>query len=295
MRLGAVFPQGELPADGAAVRAWLEGVVELGFDHILVFDHVVGAHRPSHAGLPGYYRLEHLFHEALVVLGFAAAVAPELGLATGVVVSPQRQTALLAKQMAEIDVLSGGRLRCGIGVGHGPVQYEALGMDFESRGPRIEEQIELLRRFWTEEYFDFDGRWDKIVQAGINPRPVQRPIPIWIGGSSDAALRRAARLADGFFPNTTTAREGGWPATLERLHGWIEDAGRDPDAFGLEPWIDVGEGTPDDWAAKAEEWRQLGAKYLSLSTALAPVDTGPGVCPPEYHLERLRDVVAAIS
>src|SRR5581483_9912585 len=188
----------------------------------------------------------------------------------GVLVLPQRQTALVAKQAAAIDVLSGGRLRLGVGLGWNHVEFEALGEEFSDRGRRSEEQIEVLRRLWTEPVVDFEGRWHRIPAAGINPLPVQRPIPIWIGGSAEAAIRRTARLADGFFPQRPL--EGGWEATLERLREWAEEAGRDPDSIGIEIRLDAAQGAPDDWRREADEWRTLGATHASVQTMRGGLD-----------------------
>jgi probable F420-dependent oxidoreductase len=280
VRIGAVFPQNEIGPGPGGIRAFAEGVQELGFDHLLAFDHVLGADRQRHAHLVGPYRAEHLFHEILVVFGYVAAIAPGLELVTGVVIAPQRQTALLAKQAAEIDVLTGGRFRCGLGIGWNDVEYEALGMSFTNRGRRFEEQIELLRRLWTEPVLDFEGRWHTVTAAGINPLPVRQPIPIWIGGSAEPALRRAARLADGYFPQRPL--QGGWAATLEQMRGWLEEAGRDPDAFGIDARVAVGTGTPDEWRAAADEWRSLGATHVTLNA------DGGGLEAPDAHLERLQ-------
>ena len=205
-----------------------------------------------------------MFHEILVLFGYLAGVAPGLELVTGVVITGQRQTALLAKQAAEIDVLTGGRFRLGLGIGWNPVEYEALGMNFHDRGRRLEEQIDLMRRLWTEPVIDYDGRWHKVTAAGLNPLPVQRPIPIWIGGSAERALRRTALLADGFFPQRPL--EGGWPATMEQMRAWVEEAGRDWESFGVEQRINVATGTPDDWRQAMDEWRELGATHISLVT-----------------------------
>jgi probable F420-dependent oxidoreductase len=287
VKLGAGFPQTEIGADVGGVRAFAQGVAELGFDHLLAYDHVLGADRERHGHLVGPYRTEHMFHEILVLFGYVAGVAPGLELVTGVVIAPQRQTALLAKQAAEVDVLAGGRLRLGLGIGWNDVEYEALGMDFSNRGRRFDEQIELLRRFWTEPVFDFAGRWHRVTAAGINPLPVQRPIPIWIGGSAERALRRAALVADGFFPQRPL--EGGWPATLERMRGWAEEAGRDWSAFGIEQRISVADGNPDAWRAQAEEWLGLGATHLSVVTM------GGGLAGPDAHLERLSEARAALA
>ena len=287
MRLGAVFPQTEIGADPGGVRAYVEAVQELGFDHLVAYDHVLGASAAVHTHLAGPYREQHLFHEILVLFGYAAAVAPELELVTAVVIAPQRQTALLAKQAAELDVLTGGKFRLGLGIGWNDVEYEALGTNFRDRGKRFEEQIELLRLLWQEPVLTFEGRWHRVTAAGLNPLPIQRPIPIWIGASSEPALRRAARLADGFFPQRPL--EGGWPATMERIRAWIEEAGRDPAAFGVEARIAVDTGTPDEWRAAADEWRRLGATQLSMVTL------GGGLAGPDAHLERLREVREALS
>jgi probable F420-dependent oxidoreductase len=220
-----------------------------------------------------------MFHEIMVLFGYLAAIVPGLELVTAVVIAPQRQTALLAKQAAEIDVLTDGRFRLGLGIGWNDVEYEALGMDFSNRGRRLEEQIELMRRLWTEPVFDFEGRWHTVTAAGINPFPVQRPIPIWIGGSAERALRRAAVSADGLFPQRPL--EGGWAATLEQMRAWAEEAGRDWSAFGIDQRISLASGGADDWRAVAEEWVGLGATHLTL------VSGGAGFTSPDEHLERL--------
>lgn len=286
MKLGVVFPQTEIGADPAGIREYAQAAQELGFDHLLAYDHVLGADDARHPGLVGPYRTEHMFHEILVLFGYLAAVAPRLELVTGVVITPQRQTALLAKQAAEIDVLTGGRFRLGLGIGWNPVEYEALGMDFSDRGRRFEEQIELLRLLWTEPVLDFQGRWHTVTAAGLNPLPVQRPIPIWIGGSAEPALRRTARLADGYFPQRPL--EGGWPATMELMRAWVEEAGRDWASFGVEQRINVAAGTPDDWREAAEDWRELGATHLSLVTM------GGGLEGTAAHVERLGEAREAL-
>lgn len=287
MRLGVVFPQIEIGADRAGVGAFAQGVEELGFRHLLAYDHVLGADRARHPHLVGPYRAEHMFHEVLVLFGYVAAVAPGLELVTGVVIAPQRQTALLAKQAAEVDILAGGRFRLGLGIGWNDVEYEALGMSFRDRGRRFEEQIELMRLLWTQPVVDFQGRWHRVTAAGLNPLPLQRPIPIWIGGSAEPALRRAARLADGYFPQRPL--EGGWPATIERVRGWVEEAGRDPARFGIDARVSVATGTPEEWRRSAEEWRALGATHLSLVTL------GGGLAGPDAHLARLEEARDALA
>jgi probable F420-dependent oxidoreductase len=286
VKLGVVFPQTEIGADSGGVREFAQAAEELGYDHLLAYDHVLGADRSRHPHLTGPYRTEHMFHEIFVLYGYLAGVAPRLELVSGVVIAPQRQTALMAKQAAEVDVLTGGHFRLGLGIGWNDVEYEALGMSWRDRGRRFEEQIELMRMLWTEPVIDFDGRWHKVTAAGLNPLPVQRPIPIWIGGSAEVALRRTARLADGYFPQRPL--EGGWPATMEAMRQWVEEAGRDWSTFGVEQRIQVGTGTPDEWRQAMEEWRGLGATHISVVTMGGGLE-GAG------HIERLRQAKEALT
>src|SRR4051812_16403800 len=280
MRVGVVFPQTEIGADRGGVRAYVEAVRDLGFAHLVAYDHVVGADRSQHPGFSGPYTHETLFHEPFVLFGYAAAIAPELELVPGVIILPQRQTALVAKQAAEVDVLTGGRFRLGIGIGWNDVEYVALGQDFRTRARRFEEQIALLRRLFQEPVVTHEGRFDRIEAAGINPLPIQRPIPLWIGGSAEPALRRAARLADGFFPQRPL--EGDWDRTIELMRGWVEEAGRDSSSFGIEPRLHLSEGGPDDWRRRADEWRARGATHVALNTM------DGGLVGVDAHVERLR-------
>jgi probable F420-dependent oxidoreductase len=287
MRVGVVFPQTEIGTDPAGVRAYAEAVEGLGFTHLTSYDHVLGADPAGHPGFSGPYTAGSIFHEPLVLYGYLAAVAPTLELVTGIVILPQRQTALVAKQAAEVDILTGGRFRLGVGQGWNAVEYEALGMDWATRGPRMEEQIELLRRLWQEPVLSFEGRFHTITAAGINPLPVQRPIPIWMGGSSVPALKRIARLADGYFPLRTPLEEG-WAGTFERMREWRREAGRDPGDLGIEARIDVATGTPEEWHGAAEEWRALGATHLSINTMRG------GLEGPEAHIHRIAEAGAAV-
>ena len=289
MRVGVVFPQTEIGADPGGVRAYAEAVEGLGFTHLTSYDHVLGADPAGHPGFSGPYTVGSMFHEPFVLYGYLAAVAPKLELVTGIIILPQRQTALVAKQAAEVDILTGGRFRLGVGQGWNAVEYEALGADWAERGLRMEEQIELLRRLWQERELSFEGRFHTITAAGINPLPVQRPIPIWMGGSSVRALERIARLADGYFPLSNPLEEG-WASTLERMREWRREAGRDPDDLGIEARIDTATGTPEDWHRAAEEWRTLGATHLSINTMRG------GLGGPDAHIARVteaRDAVAA--
>ena len=262
MRVGAVFPQTEIGSDPADVRRWATTVEELGYDHILAYDHVLGAGTDTRPGWQGYTS-DSLFHEVFVLYGYLAAVTRRVELVTGVLILPQRQTALVAKQAAEVDVLSGGRLRLGIGVGWNPVEYEALGLSFGDRGVRSEEQITLLRQLWAAPLVTFDGRWERVDNAGINPRPAAGRIPVWFGGASDRTLRRIARIGDGWLPNEDPARGA---ELVQRLRGYAREAGRDPAGIGLEPRLNLARvppaGRPDHVAA----WQRLGATHLTVVT-----------------------------
>ncbi|MEZ4531028.1 MAG: LLM class F420-dependent oxidoreductase [Thermomicrobiales bacterium] len=273
MRIGAVFPQIEFGNDTGAIKEYIQTVEGLGYTHLLAYDHVLSAditHRPAFSGP---YTLRDPFHEVFVFFGYAAALTERIELVTGVLILPQRQTALVAKQAAEVDVLSNGRFRLGIGVGWNEVEYEGLGESFANRGIRSEEQMKLLRALWTNQSIVFDGQWNQVVEAGLNPLPVQRPIPIWLGGYAEATLRRIAAYGDGWFPwrepDSTMA------AALERLWGYTRDAGRDPAEIGLEPKLDVNSGSPDVWHAYVEGWRRLGATHLCVNTMRAGYRT-PG-------------------
>jgi probable F420-dependent oxidoreductase len=287
MKLGVVFPQTEFGSDPHAIRDFAQTAEGLGLSHVLAYDHVLGANPDRPGGWDGVYTHQDAFHEPFVLFGFMAAVTEKLEFATGIVILPQRQTVLVAKQAAALDVLSGGRLRLGVGLGWNAVEYEALGEDFGSRGRRIEEQIALMRRLWTEPLVEFSGTWHAVPDAGLNPMPVQRPIPVWFGGKADAALRRAARLGDGWMPlprEVAHARE-----QLDRLDGYLAEFGRTRAEFGIEPRIDYGGGDPDVWASEIEAWRAEGATHLSLVTMRA------GFQSPAEHVAAMRRFAEALG
>jgi probable F420-dependent oxidoreductase len=295
MELGATFPQTEIGADPVAIRDYAQAVEGQGFGHIVVYDHVVGANpaRPGWEGRRAAYSHESSFHEPFVLFGYLAAATQRLGLVTGVIILPQRQTVLVAKQAAAVDVLSGGRLRLGVGVGWNEVEYEALGMDFATRGRRQAEQIRLLRRLWTEPLVTYDGTWDRITDAGLKPLPVQRPIPIWIGAAqspaaaTDVVLRRIGRLADGWIlvgpagPHV----EASWG----RIRDFAAAAGRDPAGLGLHGGVRYGDGDLDRIRQEYETWRRLGASYVCVNTM------GAGLASPDDHVAALRRVHAVLS
>src|SRR6478609_9288622 len=261
MEIGVVYPQIELGGDPNAVRWIGKAVEDLGFDYLLAYDHVLGAmHDNRTPPLPGPYTERDPFHDPLVMFGYLAGITERIGLATGVLVLPQRQTALVARQAADVDLLCGGRLRLGVGVGWNHVEYEALGQDFRTRGARQEEQIELLRRLFTEPVVDFAGRFDRVDRAALVPKPAQ-PIPIWLGGSSEAAFDRAARLADGFifFGGGIDGTADTWNQVRDRVQG----LGRSVDDFGAD-WVALPHGGVGEVIADVEAWREAGGTHISL-------------------------------
>jgi probable F420-dependent oxidoreductase len=287
MQVGVVFPQTEIGDDPGAVRAYGAAVEELGYAHVLAYDHVLGADPAGHPGWSGPYDVDTSFHEPFVLFGFLAAIT-KLELVTGVIILPQRQTALVAKQAAQIDVLTGGRFRLGVGLGWNRVEYDALGKDFTDRGRRMSEQVALLRRLWTEPVVTFDGRYESVTAAGLKPMPVQRPIPIWVGAQSPPAFRRAGRLADGWFPQRHPGPA--LEADIAVVREAAEAAGRDPDRLGMEGRVSLHRGV-DDAATQVEQWRALGASHVSLNT-MGMADGAAGL---DRHIGALADVARAIG
>jgi probable F420-dependent oxidoreductase len=263
MKVGVVFPQTELGGDVGAVRAYGQAAEALGYTHLVAYDHVVGADPAVHTGWAGPYDVSTTFHEPFVMFGYLAAVT-SLELVTGIIILPQRQTALVAKQAAEVDLLTQGRFRLGVGLGWNPVEYEALGQSFDQRGRRLSEQIEVLRRLWTEPSITHRGTFDTVIGAGIAPMPIQRPIPIWVGGVSDPAYRRIGRLADGWFPRVPPDET--LQHALEVIGTAARDAGRDAASIGMEARVSWAPTDPDRFASQVDEWRAAGATHLSIDT-----------------------------
>ncbi len=283
MRYGVAFPQVEIGTDPAVIRDFAQAVEGLGFAHLTCIDHVLGAARPDpNVPWSKHYTRERMFHEPFVTLGFLAAVTQRLELAPAVMILPQRQTALVAKQAAQLDLLSGGRLRFGVGLGWNAVEYEALGQDFRARGRRIREQAELLRLLWTEELVTFEGEFDIVREAGLNPLPVQRPIPLWFGAFEERAVRRAAQLADGWFlnPRMRPTEEDG--QLIHRFRQWVGEAGRDPARVGIDATIHHGDGDAARWTEELSRWRALGVTHVTFRT----MDAGLGSI--DRHIEAFR-------
>jgi probable F420-dependent oxidoreductase len=284
MRLHAIFPQTEIGNDPAVIAPFIRDVEAMGLDGLVAYDHVLGAD-PARPGWSGPYTIETPFHEVMVLFSFAAAITTRLELSTGVLILPQRQTALVAKQAATLDVLSAGRLRLGVGVGWNWVEFDALGMSFKDRGKRIEEQIALLRRLWTEPSVTLESAWHHVDRAGINPLPA-RPIPLWMGADSEIALRRVARLADGLFAHFAPTDEGAAQATA--FWEWVKAAGRDPADVGLECRFGA-KMSDDELARAAERYRGMGATDFECNTMRANFTS------PDEHLAAYRRFMERVT
>jgi probable F420-dependent oxidoreductase len=279
MKIGAVFPQTEFPADPIAIRDYTQTVEGLGFSHVLAYDHILGANPNRPGGWQGPYTFTDSFYEPLALFSFMAGLTTKLEFATGIIILPQRETAVFAKQAAVLDVLCEGRLRIGVGIGWNQVEYEALNQNFRTRGKRIEEQVELLQKLWTEELVTYQGKWHTISDAGLNPMPVQRPIPIWFGGHVEAVMSRIARLGDGWMPNFRTAERA--KPTLAILDKYLAENGRSRTDIGIEPRLHTVNGNPDLWQQTITDWAAEGAAHFSFNTM------GAGFTSPQQHLDAL--------
>jgi probable F420-dependent oxidoreductase len=294
-KIGAILPTLDL-ADGCELRDFAQAAEDLGFSHIVTWEHVMGVDATHHPEWQGAGTLVPI-HEPFVLFGYLAAVTHRVDLVTGVMVLPQRQTALLAKQAAEVDNLSEGRLRLGVGVGWVEPEFRALNEGWTDRGRRCDEQIAVLRALFTQKSVIFDGSWHHIHGMGISPLPVQRPIPIWVGGEADASLRRVALLGDGWMsPVSPDEAERGH--FIERLDRYIREAGRDPASVGVEAIVSIGEDlhpeapaswrTPDQWRHDVDRWRALGASHLSFNSM------GVGLSSTQAHIDAIRQFMDAI-
>ena len=286
MKIGFVYPQTEFGNDPTAMRDLAQSAGELGFSHVLAYDHVVGVN-PDRPGWEGPYDFQTPFQSPFLLFSFMAAATSKLEFVTGILILPQRQTALVAKQAATLDILSNGRLRLGVGVGWNKPEFTTLGVNFHDRGRRIEEQVQILRALWTDPLVNYSGKWHTIPEAGINPLPVQRPIPIWFGGHADAILKRAAQLGDGWLPNYRSAEDA--QPSLTKIQGYLEQAGRDRSEFGLEARIRYADGSPAQWEQLLEGWQAAGATHISFNTMEAGLDS------PGEHLEALRLIASSLN
>jgi probable F420-dependent oxidoreductase len=279
-----------------SVREYTQAVERMGYEYVVAYDHVLGANTASRPDWKGPYTAATTFHEPFVLFSFMAGITSKLGFTTGIIILPQRQTALVAKQAACLDVLTGGRFRLGVATGWNEVEYEALGMSFADRGARYEEQVEVLRALFTQPSVTVHGRFHTISDAGINPLPVQRPIPIWMGGGSDSpltgqpasdkVLRRIARLADGWMPQWQPDDRG--RELLARFHDYCREFGRDPAGVGIEGRLNASRATEAIWTDSIKAWNAVGASHLSVNTMR---DGLRGV---EQHLRRLEELRKAL-
>lgn len=286
LRVGASIPQTEIGSDPGAIREFALAVERMGFEHIVVYDHVLGADPAVHGG-NFLYTHKDAFHEPFVTMGFLAGMTTRLRFATGVLVLAQRQAALVAKQAAEVDVLSGGRLRLGVSVGWNAVEHQALGTEFATRGARIEEQVEVMRALWTQETVTYRGRFHTIEAAGISPRPVQRPIPVWMGGEADVVLKRIGRLADGWFPDIGAPSEQ-HRRQLAVIRAAARAAGRPESAVDIEPHINLTIDGAGTWQDSLLAWQALGAGHFFISTM------GGGLSTVDAHLRKLETFCKAV-
>jgi len=287
MKLGVIFPQIEFPPDPVAVRDYAQAVEHLGYSHLHAYDHVLGANPERPGGWTGPYTYINPFFEPFVLFSYLSSLTSKLEFVPGILILPQRQTALVAKQAATLDVLSQGRLRLGVGNGWNEVEYIALGENFHNRGKRMEEQVELLRQLWTQPLVNFQGKWHKIPDAGINPLPVQRPIPIWFGGTEDRALQRMARLGDGWMLNTRTIDQT--RPKLEQLNQYLDQAGRHRDTFGLDLRLNMSLVEREQWPDYLEALEGLGATHVTINTM------GCGFSSPTAHIEALTRFAGVIK
>ena len=287
MKYGVVLPQLDIGEDPGGLREYAQAAEDLGYDYILAYDHVLGADTSTRPDWSGPYTHESLFHEPMVMFGFLAGITKRVELVTGILILPQRQTVLVAKQAAEVDVLSGGRLRLGIGIGWNDVEYEGLNENFHDRGKRSEEQVEVLRELWSKPVVNYEGRWHRINGAGLKPLPVQRPIPIWFGGGrTDGVLRRIAKLGDGWMPQGQPDADG--EALIERFRTFVAESGREPSDVGLDARVSVADGIGVA-VEKAEKWANLGADYVGVNTMKA------GFTSLDQHINALREFKEAVG
>ena len=285
MQLSAFFPTRTIGSDPAKIRDWAQAAEDLGYDHIEVPDHVFGA--TARANFNPVYTEKDAFHETFTTMAFLAGVTKKAVLASGVLILPQRQTGVVAKQTAEIDILSAGRMRLGIGVGWNHVEYESLNATWNTRGAMQAEQIEVLRRLWTEDLVTFKGKFHTLDNVNILPAPIQKSIPIWFGGSSDAVIKRCARLGDGWMPILSADETG--EAKVAQIRAHLKEFGRDPAKFGLEAWVRAPKFDPDAWARDYAFWKRLGFDIAMLY----PTYDLPSFDAQIDILRRFKDIAAA--
>lgn len=294
MQLGVVFPQTEFGNDVGAIRDYAQTAEALGYSHLLAYDHVLGAvPTPENSRRNGWddawrgpYNIDDPFHEVFVLFAYLAGITARLEFVTGVLVLPQRQATVAAKQAAELDLLSGGRLRLGVGVGWNRVEMEAMGENPENRGRRVDEQLAVMHALWTSKSVRYEGRYHRLPDVGILPMPVQRPIPLWFGGHADAVMDRIAKYGGGWMPGFRTADQAG--ERLARLDAALAAKGRNRSEIGIEPRVSFGDGDAATWRTILDGWQAVGATHASVNTMYL------GFTKPEQHIEALRRFAEAM-
>ena len=289
MDFGISFPQTEIGNDPAIIRNFVETAEGLGFDRLTLVDHILGAKEAKDAPWAVHYTIEYGFHEPLTLFAWIAGFTKSIQLVTANVVLPQRQTELVAKQAAQIDILTGGRMVLGIGVGWSKSEFEALNMNFANRGARIEEQVNLLRRLWTDELVEFEGKWHKISEMGMNPRPIQQPIPIWFGAMEEVAVRRAARIGDGWLMSPRGKPDDQMKKLVEAFYGEAESAGRNVNDLGIDATVFAEDRGPNEWLSEAQAWRDLGATSITFRTSES------GFAHIDQHINAMRRLAEATT
>lgn len=285
MKIGVVFPQTEFGGDPAAIRDYTQAAEDLGYTHILAYDHILGANPDRPGGWQGPYTHSDPFYEPFVLFSFMAGFTRKIEFVSGIIILPQRETAVVAKQAATLDVLSNGRLRLGVGIGWNKVEYVALNQDFHTRGKRIEEQVTLMQKLWTQPLVTFKGRWHDIPDAGLNPLPMQRPIPVWFGGHADAVLERIAKMGDGWLPTYRTAVDA--QPSLDKLDALLERNGRSRADIGIEARLHTRLGDTDSLLSTMAAWQNASATHISLNTM------GSGFTTPKQHINAISEFAKA--
>ncbi|NDJ76183.1 MAG: LLM class F420-dependent oxidoreductase [Chloroflexi bacterium] len=281
MKIGAVFPQTEIGDDPGAIREYTLALEEMGVDYVLAYDHVIGADPTAYPDRRFVYTDQDAFHEPFVLFSFMAGITRRLSFVTGILILPQRNAVLVAKQAAALDVLSGGRLRLGVGVGWNRAEMEAQGFDFRTRGWRSAEQVRVMRALWSEPLVTFEGEFHTIHAMGLNPLPVQRPIPVWFGGGADPVLRRLARYGAGWIPASMAPAQA--EPIIENIHRYFAEAGRSPTELGIDVRINLNRQPRAKWESYVTGWRKLGATHIALNTM------GNQFASVDEHLAALRD------
>tara|TARA_B100000676_G_C18048789_1_gene829718 strand:+ start:464 stop:1336 length:873 start_codon:yes stop_codon:yes gene_type:complete len=285
MQTGVVFPQTEATTNQLEIKEYALTAEELGYNHILAYDHILGANACSRPGWSGAYKHTDTFYEPLILFSFLSSITKTIEFASGIIILPQRQTALVAKQAATVDILSNGRLRLGVGTGWNKVEYEALNENFHNRGKRSEEQIELLRLLWSKELVTFKGKYHTITDAGLNPLPKTEKIPVWFGGMVDAVLKRVAKIGEGWFPQGEPDSE--FKQQYESLKRYLDLAGRDITEVGIEARISINGLSDKEIIQKYKDWQSVGASHISINTMDGNLDFPKGHIDAISHFKNL--------